>query len=391
MSNHIGGNAKVVRNINRATILNIIREKQPISRVAIAKLIGLNKSTVSSIVNDLLNENLLNEHEIKDQNIGRNPIQLSLKTDVNFVGAVNIDYLSTHIGIFDINGTLIRSRVIDTDMNAMKKFLIQCADSLSQLKKEIKVKRLKGVGVTVTGIIDTENSKLSSAHFGVKDIDIGKMFRDIMSAEESIIFENNANSCALAEKWFGKNDSTDFVYMWIGDGIGAGIIVNGQLMRGEHFSAGELGRINMFQLNDSQSYKEYDNLERFASNEAILNKYFQFSGAEKEPYSENRLREIITKALQGDDIAVNVLLRTSHYLGLGLAGIIQVLDPQLIILGGIITDAWDIIHPELERQIYQWIDHKIELKRTTFDVKPGLIGAAALPIMDIFTDYTITK
>ncbi len=391
MSDHIGGNSKVVRNINRATILNIIREMQPISRVEIAKLVGLNKSTVSSIVNDLIEEGLLDEQEIKDRNIGRNPIQLSLKTDANFVGAVNIDYLSTHIGVFDINGTLLKSQVIPTDMKAMKRFFKQCAVSLKQLKKELKIKRLKGVGVTSVGIIDTENSRLSSVHFGIKDVEIGKMFREVMPEEDQIKFENNANSCALAEKWFSKIESRDFVYMWIGDSIGAGIIVNGQLLRGEHFSAGELGRINMFQLDDSQRYKEYDNLERFASNEAILNKYFQFSGKVKEPYTEERLRAVIDKALACDETAVNVLLRTSHYLALGLSGIIQVLDPRMIILGGMLTDAWDIIHPELERQVYQWVDYKIELRRTSFEVKPGLAGAAALPIMDIFTDYTIKK
>jgi len=111
----------------------------------------------------------------------------------------------------------------------MKKFLIQCADSLAQLKKEIKVKRLKGVGVTVTGIIDTENSKLSSAHFGVKDIDIGKMFRDIMSAEESIIFENNTSSLFqknLSSIWtilklraelIGTQDSYRYQFLQIGN------------------------------------------------------------------------------------------------------------------------------------------------------------------------------
>ena len=110
----IGGNARIVRNINRAMILNIIRESQPISRVKIAKLTKLNKSTVSSIVANLLDEGLIYEEVERDRNVGRNPLNLWLKLGQHFVGAINIDSHLTRVAVMDIDGSMREMTTIKT-------------------------------------------------------------------------------------------------------------------------------------------------------------------------------------------------------------------------------------------------------------------------------------
>ena len=112
--NIIGGNSKVLRNVNRGVILNIIRVMQPISRIQIAKMTGLNKSTVSSIVSDLLVEDLIYEKVNEDLNVGRNPINLSIKLRKHIVGAINIDSSITRFAIADIDGSFIGSGQINT-------------------------------------------------------------------------------------------------------------------------------------------------------------------------------------------------------------------------------------------------------------------------------------
>ena len=111
----IGGNAKVVRNINRSMILNIIRSKQPISRTKIARVTHLNKSTVSSIVAELINEELVYEQKVFDPNVGRNPFDLSLKLGKYFVGAVSIDAALTRFAIADIDGSVLGTSSIESE------------------------------------------------------------------------------------------------------------------------------------------------------------------------------------------------------------------------------------------------------------------------------------
>ena len=112
--NIISGNAKVVRNINRSMILNIIRNKQPISRTKIARLTHLNKSTVSSIVTDLLNEDLIFEQKTFDPSVGRNPLDLSLKLGKYFIGAISIDAALTRFAITDIDGSVLETSSIES-------------------------------------------------------------------------------------------------------------------------------------------------------------------------------------------------------------------------------------------------------------------------------------
>jgi len=114
-SNFITGNAKILRGINRGMILNLIREKQPISRIKIARLTGLNKSTVSSIISELLKGDLIFEQVNEDQNIGRNPIDLFLKLGKYYIGAINIDSSLSRFAVVDIDGSVKGISSIETE------------------------------------------------------------------------------------------------------------------------------------------------------------------------------------------------------------------------------------------------------------------------------------
>ena len=138
----IGGNAKLVRSINRANLLNLIRTRQPVSRAEIARITKLNKSTVSSIVNDLIEENLIDEQEIKDKNVGRNPIQLSLKPNTHFVGAINIDSNISRVAIVDIDGRVVKRKSFPSGSNGGADELLNVASTmLTQLQTETQVAR----------------------------------------------------------------------------------------------------------------------------------------------------------------------------------------------------------------------------------------------------------
>lgn len=249
--NHfISGNAKVVRNVNRAVVLNIIREMQPISRVKISKLAGLNKSTVSSIVADLVEEGLIYQEEEPDRNVGRNPINLRLKLGEHLVGAVNIDTAETRLAIADINGSLLASATIDTDPRDPERFVRRCVEQIFGLRDRLKIRHLKGIGVSIAGIVDHASAKITTApRLGWEDFEIGKVLKGICPESCLIVIDNDAKSSALAELWFGKHDRSlmNFVFLSIGSGIGTGIVVEKKLVDGAFHAAGEFGHMTIFE------------------------------------------------------------------------------------------------------------------------------------------------
>ncbi len=245
----ITGNSKVLRSINRGTILNIIREKHPISRISISRLTGLNKSTVSSITSELLKENLIHEEEIKDQNIGRNPLNLSLKLGKYFVGAINIDHAITRFAIADIDGSLIAESSLEAPPQNPEKFIQKCSKELMDLCSKNNIKKLRGLGVSIAGIVDSKNSIVNFApNLGWEDFNIGKTFKKELPLE-NISVVNDAKASALAELWFGCQDFnlSNFVFLSIGPGIGAGIVVENKLMSGEFFGSGVFGHMVIYE------------------------------------------------------------------------------------------------------------------------------------------------
>ena len=136
--NFISGNASVLRNVNRSMILNLVRNEQPISRSKLAQLTGLNKSTVSSIVLDLLKEDIVYEVTNGDQNIGRKPIDLFLKLGKNLIGAFSIDAALTRFAIVDIDGSVLATSSINTETQEKNKFIEKCLNEIRKLMNQLK-------------------------------------------------------------------------------------------------------------------------------------------------------------------------------------------------------------------------------------------------------------
>jgi predicted NBD/HSP70 family sugar kinase len=392
----IGGNAKVVRSINRAGILNLIRELQPISRISISKITGLNKSTVSSIVSELFTEELVYEELLHDQNVGRNPLQLRLKLGKHYVGAINLDSAVSRVAIVDIDGSILAKDKIATQKDNPEKFVKQCIDLLIELKNKNGVCELKGMGVSVAGIVDVINEIIVNApNLGWKNFDIGKVCREYIGEETVVSFQNDAKSSALAELWFGSGDIkdiSDFVFVSVGIGIGTGIVVKKNLLSGHSHAAGEFGHMTMFPQGEYCACGNYGCFEAYASDRATVLRYNRLRKAED---NHLLLKDVIESAKINDPNALRAIKETGYYLGLGISNIIKSVDPKAVVIGGRITQMWDIIYPEIISAIdkHALIDYKREVKvlRSSLKVRPRLLGAATLALGEVFSDYKIVR
>jgi predicted NBD/HSP70 family sugar kinase len=393
----ITGNAKVLRGINRGIILNLIRERQPISRINIARSTGLNKSTVSSIISELLSEDLIFEQINEDQNIGRNPINLYLKLEKYFVGAINIDASLTRFAVVDIDGSVKGISSIQTESEDPKKFIEKCVNELIQLCKKYDITNLEGLGVSIAGIVDPDKLIVNFApNLGWEEFKIGELLKKLLPNIDNISIGNDAKSSALAELRFGDQslDLSNYVFLSIGQGIGAGVVIENKIMEGEFQASGEFGHMIIFEGGEKCSCGNNGCWEAYASDRAIVNRYNA-----KMPGSQNQLadimaQDIITLAKNNDELSVEILKQTGYYLGIGIANIIKAIDPHVIIIGGKITQVWEIIYPEIIEVVKQRAffgrNKNIKILPTSLKTLPRLIGAATLAIEEIFDGYKIT-
>lgn len=388
----ISVNAKVGRSVNRAVILNLIREKQPISRIQIARLTGLNRSTVSSIVSALLDEELIFEEFTADKNIGRNPIDLRLKLGKYFVGAINIDGDITRFAVTDIDGSVKTISKIETNPEDPEEFIKICVDHINKMAKSINLEKLEGIGFTITGIVDSKKLTVNySPNLGWENFNIGKVVSDNYPDIRNVAVGNDAKASALAELWFGKPeaDLTNFVFVSIGNGIGSGVVVSNNLLNGEYYAAGEFGHMTIYENGERCACGLKGCWEAYASETAVVRRYQEITNINE----ELELPDIIKKALKGETEALEIMKETGYYLGLGIVNIIKAIDPKSIVLGGKMITAWEIIYPEIikvvEERAFFGTKKNIQILPTSLDVRPRLLGAATLAIKQLFDDYKI--
>jgi predicted NBD/HSP70 family sugar kinase len=392
----ISVNAKVGRDINRSSVLNSIREHQPISRITISKMTGLNKSTVSDIVSGLLEETLIEEDLDRNQKVGRNPINLRVKKGMHVVGAIYFASPKTELAVIDIDGTIKSKCEIPTEMEHPELFIAQCLKQLTVLREQSDSAPFKGIGITVAGIVDSIQSKVIYApNLGWENFDIGQIVRELEPSIELITIENDAKASALAELLLGQHETppASIVFLSVGYGIGSGIVLDNHVLSGHSHAAGEFGHMTIVEGGEICSCGNQGCWEVYASDRATLRRYATLKGLLPDQLPKLSMTEVVGAARQGEAFACDALSTTAQYMGLGIANIIRSFDPEVIIIGGSITQVWDLVYPKImeivtKRGFFGAQRNTVVLPTSLVGSSP-LLGAAALSIRKIFADYRI--
>jgi transcriptional regulator of PTS gene len=340
-----GASSEVVRDINRRIVLNLIRTRQPISRADLARASGLQRSTISLIVEQLIDEHWVVEGPTGRLPRGRRPTFLRLNDDRVIIG-VDIRPIQTTVALADANGKFMSQEMLPTPADP-KLALSQLIASIKRIKSACRGKMIEGVGISLPGRFDhTSNRLVFAPNLKWPDIDI----RDPIVEQTGldVELENAANACVLAEVWFDRVHSCrNLVVVTVSEGIGTGLLANGALVRGLSGMAGEFGHVPLDPTGPVCSCGSRGCWEVFASNRAALRYYLETGSTE----TGLSFTDLLSRADHGDTRAGTALDTMAHYLGRGMRMIVAGLAPERIVVVGDLTRSWQRFGPVIEAEI----------------------------------------
>ena len=343
--------SETAREINRNIILNTIHTHQPVSRADLARFTGLQASTVSVIVGQLIEEGWVLTGEFGRLPRGRRPVYVSLN-DKHVTLAIDLRPSEANLAVVDINGKILGRETVafsaqSNPRTRPKAALADVIKGAQKLKSGYKDRIFAGVGVSVSGRVDQKTHKLLfSPNAPWNQIDVYDELQKKLHGP--IEMENAANASLFAERWFGEfGNAANIVAVSVSDGLGTGLLLDGQLIRGGGDMAGEFGHMPLAETGPPCNCGNIGCWETFASNRAGL-RYYQ------ELVPESRLtsfQQLLDLAVAGDIRALRSIDKMAGYLARGLCMLVAGLSPEIIIIVGDCTALWPRIWPILESQL----------------------------------------
>jgi N-acetylglucosamine repressor len=376
------------REINSRIVLNLVRAHQPISRADLARSMGVSRAAVTLIVNDLLDDKLIVEGATGEAVRGRKPTFLYIDARRRTVIAADIRASETFVMLCDLLGTPLTGVVSFPTVRDPKRLIATLAARIKALVAEHEVQECEGIGVVVPGMVEhTSMRVLHAPTLGWRNVNL----RERLSAATGlpVQIENSGRACALAQMWALRGDGGapgDLVFVSVSDGVGVGVIMNGEVLRGRHNIAGEFGHVPLSLDGPRCSCGSNGCWEAYISNRATLARYFgrpvRADGPEDADRARFTVEDLIARARANDAKAVAALEATARYLGLGLSSVINALDPARVYIGGEITRAWDLIEgavrTALAERALTAAAATTEIRPVAASEYPRLQGAAAL-------------
>ncbi len=379
------------REINRRIALNLIREHQPISRADLARRMNVTRGVVTVLVQELLAQDLIYEGATGEAARGRKPTFLHIRTQDRLALAVDVRFSKTYLMLCDFSGRQLALEIYDT----IFEIPVFIKDLTIRIKRMLKAQRAEGacegIGVVVPGMVDQRTGKvLNAPTLGWRGVDI----RETLTAATRlpVQVENSGRACSLAHLWLERGEMSgtqSFVYISVSDGVGVGVVVNGELVRGRDHIAGEFGHMPLSLDGPRCMCGLTGCWEAYISNLATLSRYSgrNLSKLSPKPVADvgrNSLTvpDLVARARHGDAKALTAIQATARFLGLGLGTITNVLNPDSIYLAGEITVAWDLIESTVREALSERAltesAARTPLRLAASHEYPRLRGAAAL-------------
>src|SRR5665213_2848605 len=336
-------------------LLHLIHSGVNSSRLELARQTGLSPASITTIVQRLMRKGLVVESEPARSHLGRRPVPLEIRRDAAYLIGVDLGSFYLRIVLTDINGNIIYKYQTQTGMReGRERVLEKTFYSIQEAIRESGLSQaaIRGIGIAHSGVIDSDAGLvLSYPRPGQmaewKNIPLRELFQDEFKVP--CLLEDSVRTTATAEKCFGLGrDLNNFLYIDVGMGIGAGIFIDGKLYRGAGGSAGEFGHITVDENGPLCSCGNNGCLETVASCAAIIRGVRTAMGQG----IDSKIRDLVAgdmdqisieliaqAAAENDSLAFRVLQKASSYIAIGLADLVNLLNPRVMIFGGALFRA----------------------------------------------------
>ena len=352
-----------VRDVNRQIVLNLVREHGPISRADLARKMDVARSAVTEIVRQLIAADSIYEADVPEvSGPGRRPTMLRLRTRGHVVVAVDIRASATVVALVDFAGTTLARDTFETPespdavVDALAPRIGALLDAHAPLGGSVEC---HGIGVVVPGMVDRGSGRvLYAPRLAWRNVDLRDRLSERLGCAVQI--ESAPIACALARLWLsadGAHSSRSFAYVSISDGVGVGLVMDGDVLRGHAHTAGEFGHISLDPAGPECACGRRGCWEAFVCNAATVERYAERIVSQRigGPVSHVRwnrepapaVEEVVRRALRGQPAAVEALRETGRHIGHGLAAVVSAFNPGRIYVGGEITAAWPILREPL--------------------------------------------
>lgn len=388
------GNSDLIKRINISNIIEILKTQGLKSRADLAVLTGLTPASITKLTKKLIDLDILIESGIGVISGGRPPILLDINPDAGYILGVTLSPNKIKGILTDINGTILFKEIIPLENRDKEHILNNLFTLISNLVDRVNKEKILGIGIALNGMVDYVNGiSIFSPHYKWRNFDL----REIVEKKFSLptIIDNDVRAMALGEHKSGVGiDEHNFIVINIGEGIGAGIILNNKLYRGEGYSAGEIGHITI-----EKNSIHPCSCGKFGCLEAIIGskKILSYVNSEKgKPYiNDPSIEKICALALTGDIFSINILEEIAENLGYALSFLVNLLNPKVIIIVGEINNGGELFYKKLMSKV-----KKYSLKTSTSDLKiipsklgdnASTVGATILVYENLFKGRKILK
>jgi glucokinase-like ROK family protein len=400
LTHHLVGSFQLMKSLNKSVILNVIRIEGSISRAEIAKRTNLTPPTVTNIVGELLESKLVIETDLGASTGGRKPIMLQINSSAFYIIGLDVGISNIKIVATTLNAEVLKSLQIDMPEKVDSvSFIELLIESIKTIIRSAKLNKdaIIGIGVGMHGLVNPEEgTSIFAPNLNLRHVPI----RDLLEVELDIPVEvdNDVRAMALGESWFGHGKGIDnFICINVGNGVGAGIILDNKLYQGPSHTAGELGHTTIDVEGPRCSCGNYGCLQALVAGPAIaaraqkeirMGRMSEIEGMAKGDLEKINGELIYQAALQGDKLALEVLRDTGRFLGIGIANIINTLNPTRVIIGGGVAKSEDFIMDTLTETVNARALETPAKATTILTSKLGdyatAIGAATMVLKKLF-------
>lgn len=367
----------LMRELNQALILNLVRQEGHISRAEIAKRTHLSRSTVSNIINELIEANRVCEIQKGESQGGRRPILLELNYRSHCVVGIELATTFLNVLIADLKAVVLHQHSEPLDITRGPELVtqqVQWAVNRAMCDVGIEAALVAGIGIGVPGPLNQATGKTIAPPImpGWSGVSIRDSFSAALGMP--VMADNDANLGALAEyRWGVAQGVRNVAYIYLGTtGIGAGLILNGSVFRGEIGSAGEIGHLTIDEDGPLCSCGSYGCLEAMAGLPTLLRQ-----AAEVKNGQSRALDQLIREAHNGDQAICQLFVTAGMHLGVAVANLLNLYNPGLVVIGGPLAAAGDLLLNTVRSTARK---RALSITLEHCDIVTGMLGANAVAL-----------